>query len=91
MLVTMRVGCSTAATRRCRARELWVDRGRDPAFTRGTHGPNRPETDGSYHDRLMERETITHCPYCSLNCGLKLVSQGQTVTGSRTWKQSPFS
>lgn len=39
----------------------------------------------------MERETITHCPYCALNCGLKLVSEGQTVTGSRKWKQSPFS
>lgn len=39
----------------------------------------------------MKRETITHCPYCSLNCGLKLVTEGQTVTGSTTWKQSPFS
>lgn len=39
----------------------------------------------------MKRETITHCPYCSLNCGLKLVTEGSAVTGYSPWKQSPFS
>lgn len=39
----------------------------------------------------MERRTITHCPYCSLNCGLKLVVQGPTVIGHEKWRQSPFS
>jgi len=39
----------------------------------------------------MKRETITHCPYCSLNCGLKLVTEGSVVTGYAPWKQSPFS
>ncbi|HVL98329.1 MAG TPA: molybdopterin oxidoreductase family protein [Egibacteraceae bacterium] len=39
----------------------------------------------------MEKETTTHCPYCSLNCGLKLVTRGQTVTGYAKWRQSPFS
>jgi assimilatory nitrate reductase catalytic subunit len=39
----------------------------------------------------MERETITHCPYCSLNCGLKLLSRDGRVTGYAKWKQSPLS
>ena len=39
----------------------------------------------------MEHETITHCPYCSLNCGLKLLSRDGAVTGYAKWKQSPFS
>lgn len=39
----------------------------------------------------MDAETITHCPYCSLNCGLKLRSAQGRVTGYTKWKQSPFS
>lgn len=39
----------------------------------------------------MEREHLTHCPYCSLNCGLKLVSEADRVTGYRPWRRSPFS
>jgi len=36
-------------------------------------------------------ETLTHCPYCALNCGLKLKSTRERVVGIGRWKQSPFS
>ncbi|HEX2029128.1 MAG TPA: molybdopterin oxidoreductase family protein [Nitriliruptorales bacterium] len=36
-------------------------------------------------------ETITHCPYCSLNCGLKLIGDGVRVSGHEKWKSAPFS
>lgn len=36
-------------------------------------------------------ETLTHCPYCALNCGLKLHSEHEQVVGIGRWKQSPLS
>lgn len=36
-------------------------------------------------------QTLTHCPYCALNCGLKLNTTGGEVVGYERWKQSPFS
>ena len=32
----------------------------------------------------------SHCPYCSLNCGLDLQTNGETVVGFSRWKQSPL-
>lgn len=37
-----------------------------------------------------EHTVRTHCPYCSLNCGLQLVVSGGEVTGSRPWMGSPL-
>jgi len=36
-------------------------------------------------------QALTHCPYCALNCGLKLNTAGGKVVGYERWKQSPFS
>ena len=35
--------------------------------------------------------TLTHCPYCALNCGVELRSEGREVVGQARWKGSPFS
>lgn len=37
-----------------------------------------------------EGQTPTHCPYCSLNCGLKLRTIEGSVVGYDRWKQSPL-
>jgi len=37
------------------------------------------------------QRVLTHCPYCALNCGLKLKTAGGEVVGYERWKQSPFS
>jgi assimilatory nitrate reductase catalytic subunit len=34
--------------------------------------------------------TLTHCPYCALNCGLRLRTEGGAVVGSDRWKGSPL-
>jgi assimilatory nitrate reductase catalytic subunit len=34
--------------------------------------------------------TLTHCPYCALNCGLELREQGGTIVGFDRWKGSPL-
>lgn len=39
----------------------------------------------------MALKTTTHCPYCSLNCGLKLVTGGGRVTGWAKWRGAPLS
>jgi|GEM_PF-57346 len=39
----------------------------------------------------VAHETLTHCPYCALNCGLKLQSEGDAVVGTVRWKESPLS
>lgn len=36
-------------------------------------------------------QALTHCPYCALNCGLKLNTAEGQVVGYERWKQSPFS
>ncbi|WP_195210361.1 molybdopterin oxidoreductase family protein [Actinomarinicola tropica] len=34
--------------------------------------------------------THTHCPYCALNCGLALETEGGELTGQGRWKGSPL-
>jgi hypothetical protein len=34
--------------------------------------------------------TLTHCPYCALNCGLGLRQEAGTVVGFDRWKRSPL-
>ncbi len=34
--------------------------------------------------------TTTHCPYCALNCGLGLTTEGDRSTGQVRWKGSPL-
>ncbi|HUG87055.1 MAG TPA: molybdopterin oxidoreductase family protein [Euzebya sp.] len=38
----------------------------------------------------MSTSVTTHCPYCALDCGLKLTVEAGTVTGSTKWKGSPL-
>jgi len=33
---------------------------------------------------------LTHCPYCALNCGLGLRTEGNTVVGIDRWKGAPL-
>ncbi len=37
-----------------------------------------------------KKSARSHCPYCSLNCGLDLQTDGGTVVGISRWKQSPL-
>ena len=39
----------------------------------------------------MTTSVETHCPYCALDCGLKLDVEGGRVVGSSKWKGSPLS
>ncbi len=34
--------------------------------------------------------TLTHCPYCALNCGVGLTVEGDRLTGQVRWKGSPL-
>jgi assimilatory nitrate reductase catalytic subunit len=36
------------------------------------------------------RQTITHCPYCALQCGLLLETEGTELVGQARWKKSPL-
>ena len=40
--------------------------------------------------RRDSNATITHCPYCALNCGMLLKADGATVEGQTRWKGSPL-
>jgi len=35
-------------------------------------------------------ETLSHCPYCALNCGLVLQTDNDAVIKTTRWKQSPL-
>ncbi len=39
----------------------------------------------------MSDDVITHCPYCALDCGMKLTVDRGRVTGQAKWKASPLS
>lgn len=36
------------------------------------------------------RQTTTHCPYCAIQCGLHIETQGSEVVGQARWKGSPL-
>ncbi len=37
-----------------------------------------------------ETVTTTHCPYCALNCGIGITTEGEAITGQVRWKGSPL-
>ena len=37
-----------------------------------------------------EAPTLTHCPYCALNCGIGLATEADRLTGQVRWKGSPL-
>lgn len=39
----------------------------------------------------MEEQVTTHCPYCSLNCGLRLRVEHDEVVGTGKWARAPLS
>ncbi len=39
---------------------------------------------------VPEQMTLTHCPYCALNCGLGVTTSGGVTTGQVRWKGSPL-
>jgi len=38
----------------------------------------------------IKNTTTTHCPYCALNCGMLLNTDGSVVDGRARWKGSPL-
>ncbi|MGY6501981.1 MAG: molybdopterin oxidoreductase family protein [Acidimicrobiales bacterium] len=36
------------------------------------------------------RQTISHCPYCALQCGMLLETDGRELVGQARWKGSPL-
>lgn len=36
------------------------------------------------------RQTISHCPYCAIQCGVLLETRGNELVGQKRWKQSPL-
>ena len=39
---------------------------------------------------LPRRQTISHCPYCALQCGRLLETEGSELVGQARWKKSPL-